>query len=61
MVNKNPQTRQPGPNPEHLKLEGDWEDQVGEVLKRPKPEPDQGPDWDDEAKEMAPPPERDGA
>jgi hypothetical protein len=29
--------RQPGPEPDHLKLEGPWEDRVSDALKKPRP------------------------
>jgi hypothetical protein len=27
----------PGPDPQRLKLEGNWEDRIGEAMKKPKP------------------------
>jgi hypothetical protein len=29
--------RQPGPKPEHIAIEGDWEDAVKKALKKPPP------------------------
>lgn len=35
---KKPQSApKPGPVPEHLQIEGDWEEAVKNALKRPKP------------------------
>ncbi len=36
---KNPgeESSRPGPEPETLKIEGDWEDAVGKALKKKKP------------------------
>ncbi|MCA9281713.1 MAG: hypothetical protein KDA30_06710 [Phycisphaerales bacterium] len=39
----------PGPDPERLKIDGDWKDAVKESLKKKRPEggwPDQKPDED---------------
>ncbi len=30
--------KRPGPDPERVKIEGDWEEAVGEALKKPRPE-----------------------
>lgn len=44
--------KKPGPDPDHLKLEGDWEDAMKKALekKRPKegwPKPDKPPEGED--------------
>ncbi|GJM20034.1 MAG: hypothetical protein DHS20C14_22470 [Phycisphaeraceae bacterium] len=50
----------PGPDPERLKIDGDWEDRMGEALDRPRPEKgwpkdgEPGPDDDKPADEGGP-------
>ena len=31
------QSEKPGPKPDHLKLDGDWEDRMKEVLEKERP------------------------
>ena len=46
----NKKKRSPGPKPEHLKLEGDWEDAVKKAIHKEKPK--EG--WPDDKKGKKP-------
>lgn len=43
-MNEQERPPKPGPEPERLKIDGDWEDAVKEALNKPKPAEGWGPE-----------------
>ena len=50
------QPSKPGPEPDRLKIDGDWEDAIKQAIGKPKP-PDGWPDQDDKQEDEETPTE----